>query len=165
MPRAMWLLPIVATMPTKQVGKEQGVALIEFALVLPLLLLLTVGIVFYGYALVLKIAVVQAAKNGAQEAAAVSPLIENYNTSLFDRARQAAEDSLAWLPSAAFDARSITAGAAAGSDECDEEASFGVRVAIAFSDGENSVLPRLVLGPFSVPPSPVTVASYACVSI
>ena len=57
---------------------QRGAALIEFALVLPLLLAIAVGIVYYGYAFVLKTAVENAAKNGAQEMVAVSPLKSNY---------------------------------------------------------------------------------------
>ena len=61
-------------MPADGRRGQRGAALIEFALVLPLLLAIAVGIVYYGYAFVLKTAVEQAARNGAQEMVAISPL-------------------------------------------------------------------------------------------
>ena len=46
--------------------RQQGASLVEFAVVLPLLLLLLVGVVYYGYAFVLKTALERATGNAAQ---------------------------------------------------------------------------------------------------
>lgn len=55
-----------------RVGTERGAAAVEFALVVPLLLLLVFGIIQYGYMLSFRQALSQAAAEGAR-AAAVAP--------------------------------------------------------------------------------------------
>lgn len=55
-------------------SRQAGASLIEFALVLPLLLLLLAGTIFYGYIFSLQIAVTSAAKQGAQAAVAEDPV-------------------------------------------------------------------------------------------
>ena len=121
--------------------RQSGAALIEFALVLPLLLAIAVGIIYYGYAFVLKTAVENAAKNGAQEMVAVSPLKSNYAEQYEKRALDAVQASLYWLP---YSAQVIEGG------EC--EGAYGVVVSLPLTSGENPVLPQFSLGRFHIPP-------------
>ena len=135
---------------------QTGVALIEFALVLPLLLAIAVGIVYYGYAYVLKAAVESAAQNAAQEAVALSPLGDNYSMErVLERAKRVA---LASLPSG------IEANVSVAS-QCEASDLFGVHVRIDLSDEGNTVLPQFELGQFKIPPRPTVIESYACASI
>ena len=138
--------------------RECGAALIEFALVLPLLLSIAVGIVYYGYAFVLKAATESAAQNGAQEAVALSPLSSDYDP--VARAEQAALASLDWLPAGVRAASSV-----ASAPQCEGSDLFGVRVRIDLSDEANTVLPQFELGRFRIPPRPMVIESYACASI
>jgi len=140
---------------------QRGVAIIEFAFVLPLLLAIVVGIVYYGYAFVLKTAVEHAARNGVQEAVAVSPLVDGYGQSLlFGRARDVAISSLAWLPAAVSTAIVVDE-----DGDCGEGAVFGLTVRLPLSNGETSVLPQLSLGGFQIPPLPTVIVGRACAAI
>ena len=139
-------------------GPQRGAALIEFALVLPLLLTIAVGIVYYGYAFVLKAATESAAQNGAQEAVALSPLSDDYDPGA--RAQKVALDSLDWLPEGVREAAGV-----AQASECDASGLFGVRVRIDLSGRANTVLPQLELGGFKIPPRPPVIESYACASL
>ncbi|HYF74098.1 MAG TPA: TadE/TadG family type IV pilus assembly protein [Nocardioides sp.] len=58
---------------TRVRGREHGAAAVEFALVVPVLLLIVFGIISYGYMLSFRQALSQGAAEGAR-AAAVSPL-------------------------------------------------------------------------------------------
>jgi Flp pilus assembly protein TadG len=58
-----------ATTSIKRAGDEQGTAMIEFALLLPLLLLLTFGIIEFGRAYNAKIELTGAVREGARAAA------------------------------------------------------------------------------------------------
>ena len=141
--------------------RQRGVAVIEFALVLPLLLAIAVGIVYYGYVFVLKAAAESAAQNGAQEAVALSPLSTDYDR---DRVMRRAEDvalaSLDWLPDGVRMASSV-----AQASQCDASGMFGVRVQINLADEDGRVLPQLELGGFKIPPRPPVIESYACASL
>lgn len=148
---------------------QRGAALIEFALVLPLLLAIAVGIVYYGYAFVLKAAVEQAVRNGAQEMVAISPLENDYGDALLaERAARVVEDSLGWLPASVGAAARTQAGA----ELCPDEAAYGVRVRLPLTAEENPVLPQFSLGRFDIPPLPTgengggaEIVSAACVTL
>ncbi|GAB3674755.1 TadE/TadG family type IV pilus assembly protein [Salinisphaera aquimarina] len=70
---------------------QRGASLIEFALVLPVFLLLAVGILFYSIAFATQQAVTYAAQRGADAAVSVSPDVEEFA----DRARVVAEARIA----------------------------------------------------------------------
>jgi len=153
-------------------NQQSGVALIEFALVLPLLLAIAVGIIYYGYAFVLKAAVEHAAKNGAQAAVAVSPLTENYDTTFKDTARDAVEGSLRWLPMSAFaqvkkvENVQVFEGGAGEDALC--SGAYGVTVTLPLA----TVLPQFSFAGFNIPPlgsdggeSVPTIQSTACVTL
>lgn len=149
--------------------RQSGAALIEFALVLPLLLAIAVGIVYYGYAFVLKTSVENAAKNGAQEMVAISPLSQDYSdTTLIDRAQRIVADSLVWLPTSVTEAVTTNV----GPGECDGNGVYGVTVTLPLTSGENPILPQFSLGRFNIPPlpqgdngEPARIRSTACVTL
>lgn len=130
--------------------RQVGAAVIEFALVLPLLLAIVVGIIYYGYAFVLKTAVEHAAKNGAQAAVAVDPLIQDYKAVFKEAAEDAALDSMSWLPDSV-----ITRLKQDGNIKAFEGApcagAYGVTVKLPLS-GDDPVLPQFSLGGFRIPP-------------
>ncbi len=160
---AGWWLIATSSHPVQVLNckKTGGAALIEFALVLPLLLAIAVGIVYYGYAFVLKTALEHAARNGVQEAVAVSPLVDGYGQSLlFGRARDVAIYSLDWLPAAVRTEIVVDE-----DSDCGEGEVFGLAVRLPLSNGETSVLPQLSLGGFQIPPLPTVIVGRACVAI
>ena len=79
---------------------QRGAALIEFALVLPILLALLVGTIYYGYVFVLDAAVTHAAKQGAQAAVAVNPAAFDggYEAEVVARVSASVSRNLEWLP-------------------------------------------------------------------
>lgn len=84
-------------------SRQRGAALVELAFVLPILLALLVGMIYYGYVLVLQMAVTGAAREGAQVAMAVDSVglsPDAYRSAVAAEAGQAARNSLAWLPEA-----------------------------------------------------------------
>ncbi|MES1925919.1 TadE family protein [Salinisphaera sp. T31B1] len=142
-------------------GRQRGAALIEFALVLPLLLAIAVGIVYYGYAFVLRSALEEAARNAVQEAVAVDPLRANYSRSLLlKRAQDVARASVDWLPASVRTAITVTESA-----NCANSNEFGVEVTLPAADTDNQVLPQLDLGSFRIPPLPTTIRAVACAVI
>ena len=148
---------------------QRGAALIEFALVLPLLLAIAVGIVYYGYAFVLKTAVENAARNGAQAMVAISPLSEGYAGLIEPRARAVVTRSLDWLPDSVSQAVQPPR---AGAGVCAGEAVYGVSVRLPLTSGDNPVLPQFKLGRFEIPPLPTgengggaEIESKACVTL
>ena len=161
--------------PSRRNNDQSGAALIEFALVLPLLLAIAVGIIYYGYAFVLQAAVEHAAKNGAQAAVAVSPLSEDYsseNSGYVRSARDAVRGSLAWLPESVDTQISndenvqVFEGAAGEDAVC--PGAYGVTVKLPLA----TVLPQFSLGGFNIPPlgadgsTPApTIKSTACVTL
>ncbi|GAB3674759.1 TadE/TadG family type IV pilus assembly protein [Salinisphaera aquimarina] len=154
------------------VRSQRGAAVIEFALMLPFLLAIAVGIIYYGYAFVLKSAVENAARNGAQEIVAVSPLTSGYSDALLRaRARTVVQASVAWLP-ASVSARIADDEAVqlVRGGRCDT--AYGVSVSLVLTGGDNPVLPQFTLGKFRIPPlarggvqSESRMQSTACVTL
>lgn len=83
--------------------RQWGGALVEFAFLLPFLLALLIGVIYYGYAFMLQAAVSYAAREGAQVAVAVDPIglsTSDYQAAVSNEAEQAVRNSLNWLPAA-----------------------------------------------------------------
>ncbi len=136
---------------------QRGVSLLEFVLVLPLLLAIAVGIVYYGYAFVLQSAVAHAAKAGAQTAIAVSPLGEmgdDYPARRETQVRRAVTQSLSWLPHARDGMLTIDH-AGPGADACVAGGGYPVIVALRLPRGPGAILL----------PLPEQVRSVACASV
>ena len=104
--------------------RQQGASLVEFAVVLPLLLLLLVGVVYYGYAFVLKTALERATGNAAQLATqTLDPSTGGIDESAV---RAVVLSSLEWAPPQA-----ITVGfSGPGAAECGAGAAGGIRVSL-----------------------------------
>lgn len=148
--------------------RQSGGALVEFALLLPLLLAIALGIVYYGYAFVLRLTVEKAADNAAQQAVAVSPLSDNYAQAVSSRAQVAALTTFSWL--SAERARQLVtvvvtgadgAGAASGCISGGSQAAVEVTLK-PFEQG-NALLPVFVFAGFAIPPGlPGVITSRAC---
>lgn len=137
--------------------RTKGVALIEFALVLPLLLAIVVGILYYGFAFVLLSSAQNSARLGAEAAVSLDPLTGDYSKAVIERAENAANNSLpSWLPGDPEPA-SATLGEPAGADEAGSCQDVGdntivVNVVIKPNAGERTLLPTLSIGDFQIPP-------------
>ena len=151
---------------------QRGAALIEFAIILPMLLILLVGMIYYGYVFMLQSAVNNAAQQAAGAAVAVDPVGRSSSGSGPDSypavVGQAVVDTIAsnldWLPASILD------GATGDSLVCndgDSEASLGcgttidgsglLRVVVSLNVTANSspLLPQINLPPFGpIPPVP-----------
>lgn len=80
---------------------QSGAALLEFSLVLPLLIMLLIGVIYYGTVFLLDAAVTHAAKQGAIAAVAVDPLSlssQGYKDAVEIEVGGSVRNSLSWLP-------------------------------------------------------------------
>lgn len=143
---------------------EIGAALVEFAFVLPILLALIVGTIYYGYAFMISASVAHAADQAAQAAVSVSPAglsSAEYSDAVAAATSRVVRESLDWLPqNLAADAASLTCAGSEQAFPCD--GALRVFVAIPFSTSESSLLPQIdlpVLGRF--PPLPITLTGTA----
>lgn len=144
--------------------RNKGAALIEFALVLPLLLAIIVGILYYGYAFVLVSAAQNAAKLGVESAVGVSPLKSpGYEAAVTKTAKNAAKNALDWLPK-----DTVIVSASIGSlpdpspqpqdrgksGSCQDigDSSIVVQVVIKPNKGNHTILPVLSIGGYQIPP-------------
>lgn len=140
--------------------RQRGAALVEFAFVLPFLLALLVGTVYYGYVFLLQAAVTYAAREGAQVAVAVDPVGTGYQAAVVAEVRQAVRNSLDWLPDAVEGNLQETQVSFAGGDR------VSVRVSLATAGGGGGLLPQAnlpVVG--AVPPLPATLVGVAEVGL
>lgn len=144
-------------------ARQRGAALVEFAFVLPVLLALLIGVIYYGYVFMLQAAVTYAAREGAQVAVAVDPVglsASDYQSAVGSEAGQAARNSLDWLPAAVrskLDAPEITF---PGTDR------VRVRVVLPTSGGGGGLLPQATLPLVgAVPPLPESLVGVAEVAL
>ncbi|WP_162932578.1 TadE/TadG family type IV pilus assembly protein [Solimonas sp. K1W22B-7] len=78
--------------------RQSGAVAMEFALVFPILFLLTYGTVVYGYVFFLKQSVNYAAQQGAEAAVSVDPDDEDAEALRQARVVDSVKDTLRWLP-------------------------------------------------------------------
>ena len=139
--------------------QQRGVAVIEFAVVLPVILLLLLGTVYYGYAFVLKNSVQQAAGNAAAQAA---QSVDGSAQLDVDRLRAVVLASLQPMPASAVDV-SVTL---SGSTGCVAPAAGAVRVVLDTDvDGVMPFQPALVFGVRVPPGVSRTITEVACFSM
>ena len=79
---------------------QRGGAALEFALILPLLILLTYGMIVYAYIYVIQESINFAAQEAAEAAVAVDPTIQNYAEVVTTQSRASAVQVLSWMPAA-----------------------------------------------------------------
>lgn len=141
--------------------RQRGTALIEFALVLPLLLALLVGTIYYGYVLMLESAVTHAAQQAAVAAVAVPPVgasQEDYNAAVDAAISQSVDNSLDWLPASIRDG-ATSSGVLSGT-------LLQVTVTLAVTGNSSPLLPQIQIpgiGPF--PPVPAQLQAVAKVTL
>lgn len=130
--------------------QQRGASLIEFALVLPLLLMFLVGTVYFGYVYVLQMAATHAAQQGAIAAVGVSPVrTGSYASRVSNVVTATVDQSLEWLPASVQDGVTVTA--PVGSPP------LKVTVKIDVAGGSSALLPQITLPPFgTVPPEGLT---------
>lgn len=151
-----------------------GAALIEFAVVLPVLLVITVGIICYGYLFMLDAAVTHAAKQAAQAAVNINPTSDHFDNGCMDfkcavRASVllSVTNSLNWLPASVPEENVIVRfpgdGCPENDDAClqDDTATI-ISVSLNLTGGSSPLLPQITLpGIGSIPPLPATLNGVA----
>lgn len=139
--------------------RQRGVAVIEFAVVLPVILLLLLGTVYYGYVYVLKNSVQQAAGNAASQAA---QSVDGDGQLDIDRLRAVVLASLQPIPALAVDVSATTS----GDRGCTAPASGAVHVALDTSvEGVMPFQPVRVFGVRVPPGTSRTISEVACFSV
>ena len=150
--------------------RERGAAAVEFALVVPLLLVLVFGIISYGYMLSFRQAMSQGAAEGARSGAVwASAYDASQDTDRVNAARARVEEALAsygvkCAPSQA--SCTITIGPCVTTATTAPSAAAGdtarcVRVAVSYPYGSNPLTPKIPLVPL---PDSLTFTSTARVS-
>ncbi|MEQ9479623.1 MAG: pilus assembly protein [Algiphilus sp.] len=81
-------------------GGQHGLVAVEFAIVFPLLFMLTYATIVYSYVFVINESIHYAAKTAAESAVRVDPQAADYTTLVRTTARNAASNTLAWMPAA-----------------------------------------------------------------
>lgn len=132
---------------------ETGGVLIEFAFVLPLLIVMAVGILYYGYAFLLRNATEQAARDGAERGIAVNVLSDKYQQRVAQAVRQEVLDVLGWLPGGVIGVQ-VAVGAQASGMGCNgaDAQGLGVRVTLRPNSAGHTLLPTFSLAGYEVPP-------------
>ena len=77
---------------------QSGASVVEFAFVFPILFMLIYGAVVYSYVFVINESIHYAAKTAAESAVRVDPQAADYETLVRSTARNAASNTLAWMP-------------------------------------------------------------------
>lgn len=153
-------------------SKHKGAALIEFALVLPILLALAIGVIYYGYIFVLDAAVTHAAKQGAQVAVNMDPVgFESsaaFLTAVEVQINDSVTASLAWLPESVRAGLSTPPATVTFPDEGSPQGGrlLNINVQLAVAGSSSSLLPQVNLpGIGSIPPLPPIINGVAQVDL
>ena len=143
--------------------KQSGAAAVEFAIVLPVLILLIYGMVVYAYAYVMQEAITFAAQEAAEAAVRVDPAQAQgaFINQVTAEAQARAAAVLAWLPA---EARQKTIG---NNGQSVAVVIVGNQVTVGITYNQfNETFPQLdlpLLGP--VPPVPNTLTASGVVSL
>lgn len=148
-------------------SNQSGAALIEFALVLPILLAFAVGVIYYGYIFMLDAALTHAAKQGAQVAVNIDPVDysnrDEYRDAVKRQVKTSVKSSLSWLP-ASVRATLVAPPAItfATPDSGQPGTLVNIRVTMNISGAKVALLPQVDLpGIGPVPPLPLTLNGVA----
>lgn len=131
--------------------RQCGAALIEFALVLPILLVLVIAIIYYGYVFMLDAAVTHAAKQGAHAAVNIRPTdFESpsaYTTAVGVQVNNSVSDSLSWLPPSVRDGLSEPPAVVTFSQPAAGQVGMqlSVTVSLNVAGGSSPLLPQITL--------------------
>ncbi|MGH8504955.1 MAG: TadE/TadG family type IV pilus assembly protein [Stenotrophobium sp.] len=145
-------------------ARQTGAAAMEFALVFPLLLLLTYGVIVYSYVYVLQSSINYAAQEGARAAVGVDPTVADGTA----QAGIAVTNSLSWLPTSqkSLLTTTTTACTGTGGDSLCPSGATGVVVRVTFGP-VSSLFPTISLGGLmginAVPPLPAQLTAVAVV--
>lgn len=162
--------------PTKPRPAQAGGAMVEFALVFPLLFFLIYGVVVYSYIFVLQESINFAAQESAASAVAVDPKVPGADAQMIQRVRNTAVSILGWLPASqasrvlgANGDKVQTTLCTAGGTGCPPD-SDGITVRLVFDVTQpTSLFPVISFGGFmgvtAVPPLPVQLVAQATVRI
>ena len=139
--------------------RQSGAAMIEFSLVLPILLALFVGVIYYGYVFVLDAAVTHAVKQGAQVAINIDPVAfdspTDFETAVRAAVNTSVTNSLNWLPSSAR--ANVTVPPATFTEPTAGESGqlLTITVVLVVAGNSSPLLPQITLpGIGAVPPLP-----------
>lgn len=148
-------------------SNQSGAALIEFALVLPILLAFAVGVIYYGYIFMLDAALTHAAKQGAQVAVNIDPVDYSssgeYQAAVRSQVTTSVANSLSWLP-ASVRATLVAPPAITfvPRDSGKPGTRVNIRVTMKISGAKSALLPQVDLpGIGPVPPLPLTLNGVA----
>lgn len=132
---------------------QAGSVLIEFALVLPLLIMLAVGILYYGYAFLLKSATEQAARDGAERGISVNVLSDHYQQRVQQAVAAEVRHAVSWLPDGIVGIQ-VAVGATTSGTGCDgmDAQALGVTVTLRPNSAGHRLLPTFSLAGYEVPP-------------
>lgn len=137
---------------------QHGAAMLEFAFVLPFLLALIIGVIYYGYVYTLYAALTHAAKQGAEIAVAIEPAdydsSADYKTAVRSAVQQSVSNSLQWLPASVPDNPPVVV---CFSDEDCANGDSGTRISVTMtlSGSQSPLLPQVSLPLVgAVPPLP-----------
>lgn len=153
--------------PCPDKKRQRGASLIEFAFVLPLLLVILIGTIYFGYVYMLQSAVIHAAQQATTAAVGVSPAGlsgSEYQSAVSDVVVNTVSQSLDWLPDSINDGITTTDCFSSDDDEpvvCTlggtEGSLLTVIVAVNVAGGSSPLLPQINLPPFGrVPPAGLT---------
>lgn len=138
--------------------------MVEFALVFPILFVVTYGAIIYSYIYVLRQSLTFAAQEAAQAAVSVQPGIAGYQDQVKQTAVRTAQASISWMPSAvrsaiAVDAGDVTICQGPSSGACSTllpgDVAVVVRLELPLASGDGGTGPRDVsplFATFTLPP-------------
>jgi Flp pilus assembly protein TadG len=90
--------------------RQWGTAAVEFALVFPMLFIVTYGAIIYSYIFVLRQSLTFAAQEAAQAAVSVQPGITGYDDQVRQTAVRTAQAAISWMPSPVRNAIAVDTG-------------------------------------------------------
>lgn len=161
---------------TKFKPAQAGGAMVEFALIFPLLFFLIYGVVVYSYIFVLQESINFAAQEAAASAVAVVPSAPGADAQMIQRVRNTAVSILGWLPATQANRVLGSNGdkvqatfCTAGGTGCPPD-SDGITVKLVFDVTQpTSLFPVISFGGFmgvtAVPPLPAQLKAQATVRI